>query len=87
MGSCTTQVPPTPLPYPGILESTTYADDYALDTHEAKMTKSKSRDRAELPPEPISVPTDCHELKKPDGGARCLTSGVSEKFSESLVGD
>jgi len=47
------------------------------------------RDRAdeELPSEPISVPTDCDEPKKPDSGANRSASSVSEKLLESVVRD
>lgn len=41
----------------------------------------------ETPPEPISVPTECTEPKRPDGGGNRLTPSVSEELSESLVGD
>ena len=52
------------------------------------MKESNHRDRAELPPEPVSVPTDCMEPKRPDsGGNDRLTPSAGEKFPEHIVGD
>jgi hypothetical protein len=41
-----------------------------------------------LPPEPVSVPTDCDVPKAPNGGCSYwLSSGVRQQLSERLVGN